>query len=623
MATEEELLAEEARLLERKQELLRQRQGQSGGKPGLLKRVVGGVGEGVGQGLSFGFIDELAAGLAATVKSPFSERTFGEIYNEQLDIERGNLAGAREHAPYITGTSEFGGAVLQGGALLKGGTALVGEAVRRVPLLARLIGVGAAEGALYGAGSSEEGERIEGAAMGGGVGAVAGPVGYGTAKVAGKALHMAAQPIMRAMTNTPTRQAERIVSRAMEADDLSLPTVRAELERLGPNATIADLGENLSATARGATARTGSARTIASNLLNDRQTGQQSRLLSAAGGEDFDVGDFKASFARAMTQRQSQAAPLYEKAYATSMQMTDQLKALIKRPALKNALQRALTIVKDEGITTNGEVGHVRVMDAAKQELDDQIGSALRNGERNTARRLLRIKNELLAEVDAQVPEYKQARELFSSEASLRDAGSLGRSVLTTRVDMEAAEIAVEAMTEGERHAFRMGAIRGLIDKLEGTPETRNAAGKLVESVRARDLLKMAFPDQAALDRFIRTAEAESQFSFTRNRVMGGSPTARIQEDVRALDQGSGVLAAMAQGRDAVGVGLQLLKKMGMGDASEETLNEVARILFSRDMPDGQLARIVPRPARPSNRATRGASAAGSAVAATSYLTQD
>lgn len=620
MPTEEELLQEEAALLEKKRALLQQRQ-QSSDKPGLLKRVIGGGGAGFGQGISFGFVDELAAGLAATVKSPFSDRTFGEIYDEQLAIERGQLSAARENAPYLTGAGEIGGSVAQGSALLKGATALVPK-LASLPILPKLIGVGATEGALYGAGSAEEGGRLAGAGKGAAIGAVAAPIGYYVGNKIDQGARAVGRALGRAATNTPERQAERIISRAFQADDLSEAAAKVELDRLGPDAVLADLGENLSTTARAAAARTGSARTIASSLLDERQIGQQSRLLTAAGGANFDVSDFKGAFRKAMTQRQSQAAPLYEEAYRAPMQMTEKLRALLDRPALKSAMQRALTIVKDEGLEgLDTEMSPVRIMDAAKQELDDQIGAALRGGERNTARRLLRIKGGLLAEVDAQVPAYKAAREIFSNEAALRDAGSLGRSLLTTRVDMDAAEIAIEAMTEGERHAFRMGAIRGLVDKLEATPETRNAAGKLVESVRARDLLRVAFPDDETLNRFIRTAEAESQFSFTRNRVLSGSPTARIQEDVKALDEGAGMLAAIAKGKDAIGVGVQLLKKLGMGGASEETLDAVAKILFSRKVPERQLARIGTTVApRAVSVGRQGGLAAGSAVGATSYL---
>jgi hypothetical protein len=618
--TEQELLEEERALLERKKQLLEQRsEREKAGKPRL--NIVGRIGQGVGQGLSFGFVDELAAGLAAAVKSPLSDKTFGEVYDEQLAVERGDLASARKDSPYITGASEIAGGALQGGALLKAGTAIAPNIIAKAPLLARLGGVGAAEGALYGAGSSEEGERIGGALKGGAIGAIAAPIGYYVGNQISKGVRAVGRALGRIATNTPERQAEAIIQRAFEADDLSAAAAREELDRLGPQAVLADLGENLSTTARGAAARTGGARTLASNLLDERQLGQQSRLLDAAGGSDFNVANFKEEFSKAMTQRQSQAAPLYEEAYQAPMQMTDKLKALLQRPALNSAMQRAMTIVKDEGLQgLDTEMSPVRIMDAAKQELDDQIGSALRSGERNTARRLLRIKGDLLAEVDAQVPSYKAAREIFSNEAALRDAGSLGRSLLTTRVDMDAAEIAVEAMTEGERHAFRLGAIRGLVDKLEGTAETRNAAGKLVESVRGRDLLKMAFPDEATLNRFIRTAESESQFSFTRNRVLSGSPTARIQEDVKALDEGASWITALARG-DKISVGAKLLKRLGFGGASEETLNEVAKILFNRKVPERQLERVAIGAAQQApSIARQGALAGASSTAATSYL---
>lgn len=129
---------------------------------------------GLGQGLTLGWGDELAAGLAATVKAPFSDQSWRDLYNEQLGVERGNLQAARQEHPIITTIGEVGGAVGTGAGLASKGATLLGRATS----IPGAIGMGAAEGgaygAVHGAGSAEEGERLEGALKGGATGAAVG-----------------------------------------------------------------------------------------------------------------------------------------------------------------------------------------------------------------------------------------------------------------------------------------------------------------------------------------------------------------------------------------------------------------------------------------------------------------
>ena len=602
MATSEDLVREEIALLERKKAALESRQPDQGIKSSQFAATV----MGINQGATFGFADEIAAGLNALSLSPFSDKKFGQIYDETLKTERANLAAANEQFPKTSiGATVAGGAAI-GGAAAKAGTKLLSN----VPRLPRLIGIGAAEGGLFGAGVADE-DKLAGAAKGATIGAIATPLASGAVTALGRGITKISKPIVRAVANTPGRQAERIVAKAIDADELGAASVQSELSRLGPQAMLADLGENLSGLARGVTAKPGPARTTAANLLRGRQATQQKRLLKAA-GVDFDIDDFKNAFNTSMRNRQSSAAPFYKEAYATPLQATPKLEALLKRPTMQSALKKATKILQDEG----GGSGHVRVLDAAKQELDDQIGKALRQGKRNTARRLIGMKKELLEEIDAQVPSYRQAREIFSNEASLRDSANLGRSILTSRVNLDDAEIAIDAMTAGERQAFQIGSIRGFIDKLESTPESRNVAQKLIESPRARELLRIAFPNADSLNKFLQTARAESQFSFTNNRVLGGSPTTRIAEEVTDLSKEAGIASAL-RSNDPLSIGVQFLKSIGMGDVSEETLEQVSTILFSRKIPKRTASRLLGTPTIAIPEVTR-QGAVGGAVGALS-----
>lgn len=133
--------------------------------------------------VTFGFADEIAAAGNATIGYYFGEgsqaESWSERYNENLGIERAkDVAAAEEHPVAHTGgqiAGAFGPMPLGAARLLAGGTGLVSRAVR--------VGtVGAAEGALYGAGSSDGtlADRIEGAkegaVFGGATGGVMGAI---------------------------------------------------------------------------------------------------------------------------------------------------------------------------------------------------------------------------------------------------------------------------------------------------------------------------------------------------------------------------------------------------------------------------------------------------------------
>jgi hypothetical protein len=63
------------------------------------------------QGLTAGYGDEMAAGLGAAVMSPFSTKSYGELYNEQLKKQRQFLDQAAAQNPKTALVSEIGGTI--------------------------------------------------------------------------------------------------------------------------------------------------------------------------------------------------------------------------------------------------------------------------------------------------------------------------------------------------------------------------------------------------------------------------------------------------------------------------------------------------------------------------------
>ena len=134
----------------------------------------GGLARSAGQGLTFGFGDEIVAG----VKAPFTDRT----YQEELALERAKLEDFRRTNPKTALASEIAGsfAIPFAGGIGRGitkGIQKAGEVVgRKTGQLGNLATQGAIGGGAYGVGTSEGDSTLSDALKSASVGAVASPV---------------------------------------------------------------------------------------------------------------------------------------------------------------------------------------------------------------------------------------------------------------------------------------------------------------------------------------------------------------------------------------------------------------------------------------------------------------
>lgn len=122
------------------------------------------------QGITFGWGDELAGavqgGLAAAQGG-----NFGSVYDQVVDEKRNALDRERRVNPVGSFAAEVAGAIptgmMAGGQLAGRGASLLGR-------VGSTAGVGFGQGAAYGAGASDDGQRAQGAATGGLVGGAVG-----------------------------------------------------------------------------------------------------------------------------------------------------------------------------------------------------------------------------------------------------------------------------------------------------------------------------------------------------------------------------------------------------------------------------------------------------------------
>ncbi len=122
------------------------------------------------QGNTFGFGDEVVAGVSAPVASLFTGNSVSDSYNQILADERNRTKQFRNEEPIISGVSEIGGAIGTGltGAATKTGAAIA-NTLRTGNTAARVgkgVLAGASSGGLYGYGSGEGQERLKSAGQG-------------------------------------------------------------------------------------------------------------------------------------------------------------------------------------------------------------------------------------------------------------------------------------------------------------------------------------------------------------------------------------------------------------------------------------------------------------------------
>lgn len=150
---------------------------------------------GANQGMTFGFGDELYAGVTAPFRAipglfDGSGYDIGRAYEEGLGLTRETIERDLARNPTAGMVGDVVGSVVTGGTLAKGGVTLMNGAKSTIPSMAAR---GAAEGAIYGgvsgAGRAEGGveDRLREAAWGAGLGAATGGVlGAGTGYLASR-----------------------------------------------------------------------------------------------------------------------------------------------------------------------------------------------------------------------------------------------------------------------------------------------------------------------------------------------------------------------------------------------------------------------------------------------------
>jgi hypothetical protein len=542
--------------------------------------VEAGFGRSVLQGLSFNFSDEVEAALRAGAVS-------GPRYQQELARVREGIKQYEEAYPGRAFVGEAVGSLAPTVAGLiaapfTGGTsaavtgARVGQQAAKIPGLLSQVKrgtvAGGTTGAISGVGGAEGGveSRVLGGVAGGLTGGTLGAATPVATNVLGIGARKVGETVGVVRPQDATQKAQEILARKIAQEGLTpeqLAARQAETVRtLGVrDETLADIGgEGVRRLARGAMAIPQAAETDARQMLTERAVAAGPRIikditdLTAVGVRDLD------EVAQEIIKRRSLlASPLYKQAEAYGQVESFAIDNLLKKSKdIQTAIANARRLPEYADLPDND----MRMLDKAYKYVGDLADNAILAGEKERYRDIDKLRTQLRDAITEKVPVYGRALETFSGESALEKALNSGREKFLKKTAAQIQRELDQFSDEGQKQMYRLGAIQTLRDEIYGMRETADVASKFLNDRNMKDRFKQIFNSTGEYEAFIKNLQREQSMARTRGMIEGGSPTARIGQEIAEI-QGpapSEIISAgaqMARG-DILGGGTNLLRQL-------------------------------------------------------------
>jgi hypothetical protein len=555
-------------------------------------------------GATLGLSDE-ASGVGGAIynaiSSPFTGADFdpAAAYRNSRDAERIRLNGARDRSGWRgTATEALGGFASANPASLveSAGTTLGSR------MIAGARG-GAEVGALSGYG---HGSGLGGSLRGAAVDAAAGAfVGAGVPLI-GSGVN-ALRDVGRTVAGRNPDLARRTIANALVDDSNTPRLVGQQMQEAQANGVpymLADSGDNARGLLAASARAPGAGRTLARDALETRQAGLGERV---AGAVERDLGPASNPHEvndALMERARTQAAPLYEQAYANpgASGFARRVSSLMQRPAMRQAMARARSIAEEEGrdpsslgfdINAAGEVELTRnpswqTMDYVKRGLDDVLQAQPRDPATGRlrldegTRAIQGTLRSFVAQFDQANPAYAAARAAWAGPVRAREAMDIGRRALNLNADDLAAR--TRDLSPNEMEFVRLGVRRALVEAVAGKGDTANVVNAVIGTPKRRAMLARLFGGRREFDRFTSTLQAEREGYRTFHRATQGSPTAQNVQDDAHL---SGTVATAMTDLATTGLPVATIVKhaiqFGTSRAGREAQQEIATLLSETD----------------------------------------
>lgn len=535
------------------------------------------VRQGLQQGATFGFSDEISAAARAGMDKLYAgvtgddtwtgDQSFGDLYEMYRDSEREQLAGGREHHGGKMFAAELLPSLVQGGAGLtkiaggagaggiRAGLDAAGEATLK-QLMGRSAGVGAGYGAVAGLGYGE-GEGVGGMAADTATGAAMGGALGGLLPAAGAGIRRGYQGAKRRLAlgtaeESAQAAAYRDIVNAMKDDGIDPATIaRRMADDPHGQAMLLDMGPHLTRAAAIIKRQPGEGgRRIAENVTR-RQEATPQRLRESirgfteeAGGEGWKAPENFARAERAIMDRARNQARdedlwslAYRDDYVAPRSMLNFLarnsKGKIKDPDARAAYNSAIRNLKKR--VRGGELTIEEASMPAR--VHDQVLRALKSRiqlQRNPTSRIARTSEEttvavrehkrLLGDYAKNAPdEWKRARALWAGEAANEEAYQAGRRVFLDHADE--ISLRLDDMAQSERDHYLIGALREIERRLGSKGDTTDILRQLRGTQNGRDLMRELAGSESNFRKFMDNAARELNYLQSFKRVTQGSDT--------------------------------------------------------------------------------------------------
>ena len=578
----------------------------------------------VGQGLTFGTLDEIEAALRTGSIS-------GPEYERQRNILREQQKQFGMDMPIVKTSAEIGGSLIAPLGIAKQvaklapatqalitGTTVPGQ-------IARGTGIGAVTGAASGYGFAEKEDGSEAAA-----GGIFGGLLGGSVPVVVKGAGTLIKNVLNsAGIGDQEAAASKMLANYLKKDNLSPTEAQQaldELRRIGvPNPVIADLGKSLNDLAYSAYAVQSSAKGTTKEFLENRLIDQPNDIVKGLvekAGLAKNVNGFE--YLEALTANQSRlASQAYPEAYSKAINAVPFRKFIdrdVFTKAYGEAVKRADVYgqkLPDLASIRNAQSVPTDVLHQIKMGLDRIVDAETDNITKKMSgygSDVVKVKNEFNDLIKSLNPEYKKANAEFADAERIKNAFKLGEDY--QKLNPAEAASNIKKMTSDEKEAFRLGVMADVNQRL-GNFKGGDFTKQIFKSENQKLLLRNAFPDQASYTEFSQYVKSLNRQAETKQRVLGGSRT----DENKAVREEANLLGSLAQASATgdlasllrSGVNTVLSRAKGISSESSEALQ---KRLFSVDPVEQTaiLRELNKRAQRPKTGLLTGAAAVGSAT---------
>jgi hypothetical protein len=497
--------------------------------------------------------DKATAAAGAAVQPLVSEdarrKTFGQRYTENLGTQdEANRLYGEEH-PIAAPVADVAGATMLLGPMSQTGIGSRMMGMTGNSLGARVYQGAAGMGALETANQAIKGNNpldqglvgpVPLAVAGGALGPV---IGEGIAK-GGNALLDWMPRTSGPLAGVNSVGRNKLVN-AVEGETAA--SIAEAQKKFGRSGMLADVNEATTDLAGGLADIPGPHKQVIREAYRQRAAGQAQRIEQSLNLNTVPQVNI-ANLTKAIDSARSTGAdPLYNQFRTMAVQPTKEIKALIPRLEKSGAFDLAEELSGisgkpiDRKFFTGGsqkEYPTAETWDYVKRGLDRRIGQALdkTKPDKDLARELLNLKNEMLAEID-KTPAgkiWKQGREVFAEHSELTHQIEEGQKTWkrSTRPDELAHELI--NLSQPEQAARLQGARDAIQEVIDSSVRGDTTARNMLLSKSGRAKLELMFGPQRS-ERLIRDLEAEVFGKAKVENVNGGTQTTPKKERVNAM----------------------------------------------------------------------------------------